>query len=161
MRLEEKLTHLRKREGLTQQKLADALNVSRQAISKWEVGTAVPSTDNLIHLGRLFGVAVDVLVNEQLDLDGKPDAEAPEEAPAEVPEGPAEPEEPAVAEAKRPVAPSIWKLIVIAVCALLLFTVLGMSLLSDRSEKRNARSSDSLESEIVDMSSGEYITIHP
>lgn len=155
MRLEEKLTHLRKREGLTQQKLADALNVSRQAISKWEVGTAVPSTDNLIHLGRLFGVAVDVLVNEQLDLDGKPDAEAPEEAPAEVPE------EPAVAEAKRPVAPSIWKLIVIAVCALLLFTVLGMSLLSDRSEKRNARSSDSLESEIVDMSSGEYITIHP
>ena len=73
MRLEEKLTHLRKREGLTQQKLADALNVSRQAISKWEVGTAVPSTDNLIHLGRLFGVAVDVLVNEQLDLDGKPD----------------------------------------------------------------------------------------
>lgn len=157
MRLEEKLTHLRKREGLTQQKLADALNVSRQAISKWEVGTAVPSTDNLIHLGRLFGVAVDVLVNEHMDLEGKPDAEAP----AEVPEGPAEPEEPAVAEAKRPVAPSIWKLIVIAVCALLLFTVLGMSLLSDRSEKRNARSSDSLESEIVDMSSGEYITIHP
>lgn len=152
MRLEEKLTHLRKREGLTQQKLADALNVSRQAISKWEVGTAVPSTDNLIHLGRLFGVAVDVLVNEQLDLDGKPDINIEE------PEVPAEP---AVAEAKRPVAPSIWKLIVIAVCALLLFTVLGMSLLSDRSEKRNARSWDSLESEFIDISSGEYITIHP
>jgi len=152
MRLEEKLTHLRKREGLTQQKLADALNVSRQAISKWEVGTAVPSTDNLIHLGRLFGVAVDVLVNEQLDLDGKPDIDIEE------PEVPAEP---AVAEKKRPVAPSIWKLIVIAVCALLLFTVIGMRLLSDGSEKGNTRSSDSLESEIVDMSSGEYITIHP
>lgn len=152
MRLEEKLTHLRKREGLTQQKLADALNVSRQAISKWEVGTAVPSTDNLIHLGRLFGVAVDVLVNEQLDLDGKPDINIEE------PEVPAEP---AVAEKKRPVAPSIWKLIVIAVCALLLFTVIGMRLLSDGSEKGNTRSSDSLESEIVDMSSGEYITIHP
>lgn len=152
MRLEEKLTHLRKREGLTQQKLADALNVSRQAISKWEVGTAVPSTDNLIHLGRLFGVAVDVLVNEQLDLDGKPDIDIEE------PEVPAEP---AVAEKKRPVASSIWKLIVIAVCALLLFTVIGMRLLSDGSEKGNTRSSDSLESEIVDMSSGEYITIHP
>lgn len=149
MRLEEKLTHLRKREGLTQQKLADALNVSRQAISKWEVGTAVPSTDNLIHLGRLFGVAVDVLVNEQLDLDGNLDTKAPVEAPAE----------PAVAEAKRPVAIPIRKLIVIAVCALLLFTVLGMSLLSDRSEKRNARSWDSLESEIVDMSSGVYFPI--
>ena len=155
MRLEEKLTHLRKREGLTQQKLADALNVSRQAISKWEVGTAVPSTDNLIHLGRLFGVAVDVLVNEQLDLDGNLDTKAPVEAPEE-PEAPAEP---TVAEEKRPVASSIWKLIVIAVCALLLFTVLGMSLLSDGSEQENTRSWDSLESEIIDMSSGDYFSI--
>ena len=150
MRLEEKLTHLRKREGLTQQKLADALNVSRQAISKWEVGTAVPSTDNLIHLGRLFGVAVDVLVNEQLDLDGKPDINIEE------PEVPAEP---AVAEKKRPVAPSIWKLIVIAVCALLLFTVIGMRLLSDGPEQENTRSWDSLESEIIDMSSGDYFSM--
>ena len=150
MRLEEKLTHLRKREGLTQQKLADALNVSRQAISKWEVGTAVPSTDNLIHLGRLFGVAVDVLVNEHMDLDGKPDINIEE------PEVPAEP---AVAEKKRPVAPSIWKLIVIAVCALLLFTVIGMRLLSDGPEQENTRSWDSLESEIIDMSSGDYFSM--
>lgn len=150
MRLEEKLTHLRKREGLTQQKLADALNVSRQAISKWEVGTAVPSTDNLIHLGRLFGVAVDVLVNEQLDLDGNLDINIEE------PEVPAEP---AVAEKKRPVVSSIWKLIVIAVCTLLLFTVIGMRLLSDGSEQENTRSWDSLESEIIDMSSGNYFSI--
>lgn len=155
MRLEEKLTHLRKREGLTQQKLADALNVSRQAISKWEVGTAVPSTDNLIHLGRLFGVAVDVLVNEQLDLDGNLDTKAPVEAPEE----PEAPGEPTVAEEKSPVAPSIWKLIVIAVCTLLLFTVIGMRLLSDGSEQENTRSWDSLESEIIDMSSGNYFSI--
>lgn len=150
MRLEEKLTHLRKREGLTQQKLADALNVSRQAISKWEVGTAVPSTDNLIHLGRLFGVAVDVLVNEHMDLDGNLDINIEE------PEVPAEP---AVAEKKRPVVSSIWKLIVIAVCTLLLFTVIGMRLLSDGSEQENTRSWDSLESEIIDMSSGNYFSI--
>lgn len=145
MRLEEKLTHLRKREGLTQQKLADALNVSRQAISKWEVGTAVPSTDNLIHLGRLFGVAVDVLVNEQLDLDGNLDINMAE---------------PAVAEKKRPVAPSIWKLIVIAVC-ILLVTVFVMRLLSSGSRKENGRSWSSLESEIIDISSGVYFSIHP
>lgn len=151
MRLEEKLTHLRKREGLTQQKLADALNVSRQAISKWEVGTAVPSTDNLIHLGRLFGVAVDVLVNEQLDLDGNLDINMEE------PEVPAEP---AVAEKKRPVAPSIWKLIVIAVC-ILLVTVFVMRLLSSGSRKENGRSWSSLESEIIDNSSLEYITMYP
>lgn len=156
MRLEEKLTHLRKREGLTQQKLADALNVSRQAISKWEVGTAVPSTDNLIHLGRLFGVAVDVLVNEQLDLDGNLDTKAPVEAPEE-PEAPAEP---TVAEEKRPVASSIWKLIVVAVCILLL-TVLVMRLLSSGSRKENGRSCSSLESEIIDISSGVYFSIHP
>ena len=156
MRLEEKLTHLRKREGLTQQKLADALNVSRQAISKWEVGTAVPSTDNLIHLGRLFGVAVDVLVNEQLDLDGNLDTKAPVEAPEE-PEAPAEP---TVAEEKRPVASSIWKLIVVAVCILLL-TVLVMRLLSSGSRKENGRSWSSLESEIIDISSGVYFSIHP
>ena len=150
MRLEEKLTHLRKREGLTQQKLADALNVSRQAISKWEVGTAVPSTDNLIHLGRLFGVAVDVLVNEHMDLDGNLDINIEE------PEVPAEP---AVAEKKRPVAIPIRKLIIVVVCALLLFTVIGMRLLSDGPEQENTRSWDSLESEIIDMSSGDYFSM--
>lgn len=47
MKLEEKLISLRKEKGLSQMKLAEMMNVSRQAISRWEVGTAVPSTDNL------------------------------------------------------------------------------------------------------------------
>ena len=46
MELYEKLIHLRKQKGLSQLKLAEELGVSRQAISKWEVGTAVPSTEN-------------------------------------------------------------------------------------------------------------------
>ncbi len=56
MKLEEKLVALQKKKGLSQLKLAEIMNVSRQAISQWEVGTAVPSTDNLKYLGRLCDV---------------------------------------------------------------------------------------------------------
>lgn len=44
--------------------LAEKLGVSRQAISRWEVGTAVPSTDNLKTLSDLYGVPVDYLLND-------------------------------------------------------------------------------------------------
>ena len=65
MSLATKLVTLRKQKGLTQMDLAERLNVSRQAISRWEVGTAVPSTDNLKILGELYGVRVDYLLNDQ------------------------------------------------------------------------------------------------
>lgn len=64
MNLSAKLTSLRKQKGLTQMDLAEKLNVSRQAISRWEVGTAVPSTDNLKVLSELYGVTVDYLLND-------------------------------------------------------------------------------------------------
>lgn len=64
MTLPEKLTFLRKQNGLTQIELAEKLNVSRQAISKWEVGTAVPGIDSLKALGKLYGVTIDSLVND-------------------------------------------------------------------------------------------------
>lgn len=67
MNLPEKLTQLRKEKGLTQASLAETLNVSRQAISRWEVGTAVPSTDNLKVLSDLYGVSVDYLLNDNTD----------------------------------------------------------------------------------------------
>ena len=47
MKLEDKLLSLRKQQGLTQLELAQALRVSRQAISKWETGEATPSLENL------------------------------------------------------------------------------------------------------------------
>lgn len=62
MKLEEKLVALRKEKGLSQLKLAEMINVSRQAISRWEVGTAVPSTDNLKYLGRLYDVSLEYLL---------------------------------------------------------------------------------------------------
>ena len=65
MKLEEKLVSLRKAKGLSQMKLAEMMNVSRQAISRWEVGAAVPSIENLRFLSRLYGVSIDYLVNEE------------------------------------------------------------------------------------------------
>lgn len=66
MSLATKLVTLRKKKGLTQMDLAERLNVSRQAISRWEVGAAVPSTDNLKVLGDLYGVQIDYLLNDDV-----------------------------------------------------------------------------------------------
>lgn len=65
MKLDEKLVHLRKEKGLTQLELAEAVNVSRQAVSKWESGGGTPSTENLRGLSELYGVSVDYLLNEE------------------------------------------------------------------------------------------------
>ena len=59
-----KLVSLRKQKGITQMELAEKLNVSRQAISRWEVGLAVPTTDNLKVLSELYGVSIDYLLND-------------------------------------------------------------------------------------------------
>ena len=67
MRLEEKLTVLRKKKGLTQADLAEAVCVSRQAVSKWETGRALPSAENLMFLSELFGVSVDYLLHDGME----------------------------------------------------------------------------------------------
>ena len=59
MKTAEKLVFLRKQKGLTQLKLAEILDVSRQAASRWEVGDALPSTENLKCLSNLYGVPFD------------------------------------------------------------------------------------------------------
>lgn len=64
MGLAEKLTALRRDKGLTQIEVAEELNVSRQAVSKWEVGDTVPSTSNLKYLARLYEVPLEYLFNE-------------------------------------------------------------------------------------------------
>ena len=50
MELKDKLVSLRKGKGLSQLELAETLNVSRQAVSRWEVGTSVPTMEKLIAL---------------------------------------------------------------------------------------------------------------
>ncbi len=67
MQFQDKLFSLRKRQGMTQAELSEAINVSRQAISKWEMGTAVPDVSNMLALSRVFHVSVDYLVNDEME----------------------------------------------------------------------------------------------
>ena len=69
MKLNENLISLRKDNRMSQQDLAEALNVSRQAVSRWEVGTAIPSMDNLLALSKLFGVPTDELMGADRGTD--------------------------------------------------------------------------------------------
>ena len=67
MALSDKLYTLRKKSGLSQEQLAEQLNVSRQAISKWESGTSSPESDKLIAISRYFNVSLDYLMKEDND----------------------------------------------------------------------------------------------
>ena len=68
MRFGEKLSLLRKQRGMTQLELAEELNVSRQAVSRWEQGISNPSTENMVRIGELLDVSIDTLVNENAQL---------------------------------------------------------------------------------------------
>ncbi len=76
MKLHEKIRVLRTRAGLSQQQLADALNVSRAAVAKWENDNGTPDVDNLKALAAYFHCDLDRLLDDQKDLDDarKPDS---------------------------------------------------------------------------------------
>jgi len=79
--LSEKLYKLRKNSGLSQEQLAEQLNVSRQAISKWEQGTAIPESEKLISISNYFDVTVDYLLKEDTEDTVNTTAEVVEEKP--------------------------------------------------------------------------------
>ena len=81
MTFAEKLLRLRKREGLSQEALAEQLGVSRQAVSRWEQGTALPDGAKLLPCARIFSVSVDWLLDEELGWEDQP-AQATAKAPA-------------------------------------------------------------------------------
>lgn len=60
-----RLQNLRKKNGYSQEELAEKIGISRQAVSKWERAEASPDTDNLILLARLYGVTLDELLNTE------------------------------------------------------------------------------------------------
>ena len=62
MEFNEKLRELRKGKSLTQEELAEALYVSRTAVSKWESGRGYPSIDSLKEMSRFFSVTIDELI---------------------------------------------------------------------------------------------------
>ena len=64
MKLSDKILTLRKRGGMSQEELAEKLNVSRQAVSRWELGSAQPDANNILQISKLFGVTADYLLND-------------------------------------------------------------------------------------------------
>lgn len=79
MALNETIYRLRTEKGMSQGDLADALEVSRQSVSKWETGGATPDLDKLVKLSALFGVTLDELVKGEA-----PTAEAPQQPEPQV-----------------------------------------------------------------------------
>ena len=66
MTLGEMIQRQRAAQGLSQERLAELVGVSRQAVSKWEVGDALPDTDRLLPLARALHISVDELLSGQL-----------------------------------------------------------------------------------------------
>ena len=105
-KLSDKLIMLRRENGWSQEDFAEKLDISRQAISRWENGTALPDAQNILQISRLFGVSADYLLND--DHVGDRDMPVAEEVPAE----------------NAPITPKkrfpYWVLIPVALCILLL-----------------------------------------
>lgn len=77
MEFGEKLQMLRKARGWSQEELAQQINVSRQALSKWESGASIADTENVIALSRLFGVSTDYLLLCESEAASVPAAVVP------------------------------------------------------------------------------------
>lgn len=70
MSFSEKLIKLRKQHGFSQEELGYKLNVTRQTVSKWELGQTVPEINKLISLSQIYGISLDELTNEdKLNVD--------------------------------------------------------------------------------------------
>lgn len=67
MNFGEKLQYLRKTKGLSQEQLAAQAAVSRQAVSKWELGAAMPDIGNILQISKLFGVTTDYLLDDGIE----------------------------------------------------------------------------------------------
>lgn len=65
MTLGERIKAFRKNAGMSQEKVAELVGVSRQAVTKWESGKSAPSTDNLFKLAEIFGTTVDLLLDSE------------------------------------------------------------------------------------------------
>ena len=68
MILADKIIDLRKKNGWSQEDLAEKLDVSRQSISKWESAQSIPDMGKILRLSELFGVSTDYLLKDDLEI---------------------------------------------------------------------------------------------
>ena len=81
MILADKITEERKRNGWSQEELAEKLGISRQAVSKWESAGSIPDLQRIIQLSELFGVSTDYLLKDEMDSSSYISTEVTEAEP--------------------------------------------------------------------------------
>lgn len=90
MSVSKQLIHLRNVKGISQEELASLMNVTRQSVSKWETGQALPDSEKIIRLSEIFGVTTDYLLkgkeNDSMDIYSQHDSKAGADMSAEVTE---------------------------------------------------------------------------
>ena len=131
MTLGERIQALRKEQGLSQEELAEAIGVSRQSVSKWENGAALPDTDKVVQLSRLFGVSTDALLTGEPAItvtdaagtsENTPEPPAEDEPQKECP--PAEQEKNSGNTGKK--KPFPYKVLAVILAAVLVITATGL-----------------------------------
>lgn len=151
MRLEEKLVFLRKRKSLSQEKVGEAVGASRQSVYKWESGAVVPGMEYLIRLSQLYGLTLDDLVNESVDLQSRPE------------EKPKPPEEPYITEPKKPRLSPLKKRVIVLLCILAAAAAICWGGYSLRiwEEERNIVPIEELEGRRLDIPKSGEFTLAP
>lgn len=117
-----KLTKLRKKEGLSQEELGEKLNVTRQTISKWELGQSKPDTDKLKEICNLFNVDMNTLVDEETELKGTEIKNETNKISVDEPK------------------PRRWLLVLLIVIALIIVVILLNKIVIDKQEKEKNNS---------------------
>ena len=74
MEFSKKMILLRKQNGYTQETFAEEIGVSRQSVYKWEAGQAYPEVEKLIKIGRVLGIKIDDLLNDEYVVEAAPAA---------------------------------------------------------------------------------------
>ena len=138
MGMTERMKDIRIEREISQEELAERVNVSRQTISKWENGLVCPSADNLNQLAKALDVPVDMLLNGRL-----PDPQVVE-VPVEVP-------------VPRPRNYRLWALL----AALVLAAGIGIGMLLFRGEHNDAIPASTLEGEVIDDSTVTRVPLLP
>lgn len=81
MILAEKIMQLRKKNGWSQEELAEQMNVSRQSVSKWESAQSIPDLNKILTMSRLFGVSTDYLLKDEMEEHTEQEAQMETEQP--------------------------------------------------------------------------------
>lgn len=151
MNLNKRLSHYRKTSGISQLEAAEALDVARQTIGRWEQGVSSPSMENLLKMSALYGVPVDALVKDDwVPPEEKPPevqyVEIPVEVPVEIP-----------VEVSRPRNYRLWTLL--AAVVLTVGILVGALFFRERHEESVPEST--LEGEVIDVSTLDIMPLLP